>query len=70
MNVPKEEISCSFIIRIWLEEKTSRSGRMRWRGHITQIPTKKRHHFEDLEDMKQFVKSHIEEMESNIASDD
>jgi hypothetical protein len=55
---------------MWLEETAVEAGRSKWRGHITHIPSRQRHYFDDLEDMKQFVKRYLESMDSYIQNSD
>jgi hypothetical protein len=50
----------SFIVRVWVEERSGASGAVRWRGSITHVPDGKRRYFEDLKDMCAFVASHME----------
>lgn len=46
----------SFIVRIWFEEEVdAKTGRLRWRGHITHVSSNRRQYFEDLEILKRFV---------------
>lgn len=49
----------SFVIRIWLEE-INEDNQPHWRGHITHINGNERRYFDDLEDMKRFVKTFLE----------
>jgi hypothetical protein len=52
----------SFIIKIWLEETTEEAGYPMWRGHITRVPGGERRYLKELDDIKQFIKPHIEAM--------
>lgn len=59
MNNLPEETMWSFVIRIWLED-IMEDGQIVWRGHITHVSSNQRRHFDDLENMQQFVKSFLE----------
>ncbi|MFW6097934.1 MAG: hypothetical protein ACOC9Z_07650 [Chloroflexota bacterium] len=52
----------SFVIKIWLEETAEESDRARWRGHITHVDSKKRRHFQELEDILAFVWPYLQSM--------
>ncbi len=52
----------SFIVKIWLEETVEEAGRAIWRGHITHIPSNKRHYVKELDDIKVFIRPYLEEM--------
>lgn len=47
MNLPEEQ-TCSFVIKLWLEEREAQSGQMVWRGHITHVSSGERHYIKDL----------------------
>jgi hypothetical protein len=55
----------SFTIRLWLEEANSLPEKSWWRGHITHIPSKTRRYFEDLDDIKPFIRSYLSEADNN-----
>jgi hypothetical protein len=49
----------SFVVRIWLEEAAA--GRpLRWRGHITHIPSDRRQYVESLEGLVDFIEPYIQ----------
>jgi len=50
-----EQVSFTFILKIWLEETTSAGGPARWRGHITHVPSGERRYFEDLDAVTAFI---------------
>ena len=52
----------SFIIKIWREETTEKAGCPMWRGHITRVPGGERCYLKELDDIKNFIKPHIEAM--------
>lgn len=56
----------SFIIRIWLEETTEEAEQATWRGHITHVPSRKRHYFENLDEIKRFIAPYLESMNIDI----
>ena len=52
----------SFIIKLWLEEFDHKHNRAVWRGHITHVADGKRHYFQHLMGMVNFIMSYLEEM--------
>lgn len=38
----------SFVVKVWLEETDSGSGRRLWRGRVTHVPTGEHHAFTEL----------------------
>lgn len=63
--ISPEESTWSFLIRIWLEE-SGEAGQIRWRGHITNIPSNQRRHFDDLEEMKLFVMTYLDRWNNKV----
>ena len=55
-----EDISGSFIIKVWLEETADEADQATWRGHITRIQTGRKRYFEDLDTMADVVASYLE----------
>jgi hypothetical protein len=51
-----------FIVKIWLEETVEEAGRATWRGHITHVPSGKRHYLTDLDDVTAYIAHYLEEM--------
>ncbi len=45
----------SFIVKIWLEETLEQSRHPLWRGHITHVPSGKRHYFKSLGGILSFI---------------
>ena len=45
----------SFIVKIWLEETPEESSHPIWRGHITHVPSGKRHYFKSLGGILSFI---------------
>ena len=52
----------SFIVKIWLEETFEETGRARWRGHITHVPSLERRYLKDLSDITTFILPYLESM--------
>ena len=48
----------SFIVKVWLEE-TNQSGRVIWRGHITQVPGGERIYVRELSDITAFIAPYL-----------
>ena len=57
-----EVYSCSFVIKIWLEETAEQDGTAKWRGHITHVPSGERRYFEKLKDIEAFIDGYLEEL--------
>ena len=56
-----ERKTCSFIIKIWLEE-TTEGGQVLWRGHITHVPSGNRRYLQDLDEIKDFITPWLERL--------
>ena len=46
----------AFVIKIWLEDG------LRWRGHITHVPSGERKYFEELDEIEEFIIPYLETM--------
>jgi hypothetical protein len=46
----------AFVIRIWLEDS------LRWRGHITHVPSGERRYIEDMSEIDDFIWPYLEKM--------
>lgn len=57
-----ESESHSFVIRIWVEETVEKTGRVSWRGHITHVGDGKRRHFQNLDDLIEFIAEYLHSM--------
>ena len=52
----------SFIVKIWLEETFEETGKARWRGHITHVPSGERRYLKDLTDIGIFILPYLDAM--------
>ena len=52
----------SFIVKIWLEETIEETGKARWRGHITHVPSGERRYLKDLSDIAIFILPYLDSM--------
>jgi hypothetical protein len=57
MSTPEIE-GLSFIIRIWFES-IEVDGTVRWRGHITHVPSGNRLHLQDLAGIVPFIAPYL-----------
>jgi len=57
-----EPTTQSFIVKVWIEESAEGSNQGVWRGHITHIPSGKRHYLKNLNEIRDFISPHLEEM--------
>lgn len=63
-----ESTTCSFIIKVWLEEQTDETGSPIWRGHITHVPSGQRRHLKDLQEAVGFIAYYLAEMGAKFGS--
>jgi len=60
VNVLNSEANIlSFIVRVWMEEPTSKVRQPIWRGHITPIPNGKRHYFKNIYEIPSILLTHL-----------
>ena len=52
----------SFIVKIWLEETFEETGKARWGGHITHVPSGERRYLKDLSDIGIFILPYLDSM--------
>ena len=57
-----ESISQSFIVKVWIEDRAEETDLGVWHGHITHVPSGKRHYLKNLDDIRDFITPHLEEM--------
>ena len=51
----------SFVIRFWLEEPGGQVNEALWRGHITHVPSRRRVHLNDLEQIIRFIIPYLQD---------
>lgn len=61
-----EHNTCSFIVKVWVEEKDDLTGYCHWRGHITHVFSGKRQYFEDLASTVNFILPYLETMDVTV----
>ncbi len=59
---PLESTSQSFIVKVWVEDSAEAGGYGVWHGHITHVPSGKRHYMKNLDEIPDFIAPHLEEM--------
>jgi hypothetical protein len=52
----------SFVLKIWVEETAEEAGQVKWRGHITHVPSHSRRYIQDLDDIVLFVAPYLERL--------
>ncbi len=57
-----ESTSQSFIVKVWVEESADGTSQGVWHGHITHVPSGKRHYLKNLDEIREFIAPHLEEM--------
>ena len=50
----------SFVIKIWLEETTTESGQVVWRGRITHVSSGERRLIKHLSEIQSFIWPYLE----------
>jgi hypothetical protein len=54
--------TCSFIIKIWIEQGRSEANQAIWRGHITHVPSGERRYLKDLDEIPTIIMPCLEAM--------
>lgn len=57
-----ERDTCSFIVKVWVEEIDKETAQIKWRGHITDVFSRKRQYIEDLDAIAKFISVYLEQM--------
>ena len=57
-----ESTSQSFIVKVWVEDNAKETDLGVWHGHITHVPSGKRHYLKNLDEIRDFIVPHLEEM--------
>ncbi len=56
----------SFIVKLWLEDKGGETGRLRWHGHITHVPSGARRYLRELNDIADFIKQYVDGNDARV----
>lgn len=54
-----EDITHSFVVKVWLEEVTRETPYPLWRGHITHVMSKQQRYVQSLNDIAEFIAGYI-----------
>jgi len=57
-----EPITQSFIVRVWVEDRTEEGGKGTWRGQITHVSSNKHRYLTNLDEIADFISPYLEEM--------
>jgi hypothetical protein len=57
-----ESAAQSFIVRVWVEERSLEGGQGAWHGHITHVPSGERCNLKNLDEIGDFIAPYLEEM--------
>lgn len=60
-DMPGDDLH-SFIVRIWLEERATKSSPPRWRGSLIHVLSGRRMYFDRLESLPQLIRPYVESM--------
>ena len=50
----------SFVVRLWLEETGTERQPPVWHGHITSVSSGERRYFRSLNEIPEFIRSHLD----------
>jgi hypothetical protein len=64
--VLEESITCSFIIKIWIEETLEETGKVIWRGRVTHVPSGERRYINTLKGISSFIEPYLEKWEQEL----
>jgi len=53
----------SFIVKLWLEEARDDTERTVWHGYVTHVPDGERRYLRDLNDIHEFIRCYLGEMD-------
>ena len=54
-----ESTTLSFVIRVWIEETANESSQVKWRGHITHVPSHERRYVANMADISAFIETYL-----------
>ena len=60
-SVPDREPQ-SFILKIWIEEASEEAEHVKWRGHITHVPSNSRRYVQNLDEIALFLTPYLEQL--------
>ena len=52
----------SFIVRVWVEERSEEGSRGVWRGHITHVSDSRRRYLKSLDEIGDYIAPYLEAM--------
>ena len=52
----------SFIVKVWVEVGAEENSQGVWHGHITHVLSGERHYLKNLDEIRDFIAPHLEEM--------
>ncbi len=61
-----ENLTCSFIVRIWIEEPDPLQRQHKWRGTITHVPSQRQRHFEEGQIIWEFIAPYLQQMGAEL----
>ena len=57
-----EDNTHAFVVRVWLEPREIEDAPPEWRGVIEHVPTGERRYLKNLDDIRRFIVSYLENM--------
>jgi len=52
----------SFVVKVWLNNHSQRSGRAAWRGRITHVPSGQCRYFTKIADVDDFITAYLRQL--------
>ena len=52
----------SFIVKVWIDDETSKHGNPKWHGHITHVPGGEQRYLRNLGQIEGFVAPYLSDM--------
>lgn len=59
MQTMHQELTHSFVVKLWVEEVDPTTDRSSWRGHITHVLSGEREYFQSIQKMNHFILPYI-----------
>lgn len=57
-----EPDSQSFIVKVWVEDRSGQADGGVWHGHITHVSSHQRRYLKNLDEIEDFIVPHLEAM--------
>jgi hypothetical protein len=69
VSTNEQESACqSFIVKIWSEGTDGEGKNLRWRGHITHVPSGDRHYVNGLSEISNSIEAYLKSAGTTVAA--